>query len=848
MADIQSLLRQLLSAVYGKDVRQAIHDAIHQCYADGKAGSIDLVARENIDLANKRIDNLAKLEEGSTTGDAELQDIRVGADRKIYDSAGEAVRGQVSAKVDKPVEDGIEGQVLARDAEGNIVWKDAMNELEDGIVTPVKTSFFNGFKEDGFLFNIKDINTQYEYISGKSSEYGYIYMGFYLTDYIPYDKDFLFIRNEYDTSWITGLRIIILFYDSEKNYIGSTGNGLTSYKITNMDGYCFEGMKRPEGGAYFRILSDTTSQAYEYFPYLSFYESMPQKKNIVGLDDEVGKNLIKRQNISTFSHNNMADDLYFMLFNTNDFVKAIMPFPVSDSHLYSSVFEVEYNKPYYFRTQTVGTDMNYAYKSLHAYFLCYDESGNILAYSQTSFGTDEYTKKELVYAKDGAGNLVITKITVINEKVKYVRFVSNRNLYNSLPQDIIISFKEMSPDADADDYMFIDSDLLVDYTEKKISDGLATHDSYYTYQRLGILTPLPSDNQYICWAQECMQYDAAKDWFACVMRASPAHEHTTNGTHFCTLDAKTLKSSSISKIVAGDFELAWSCGFAILNDGTYIIIGLSNEDRETPRLLKSTDYGSTWTNEGVVTVDDGAASAKFFSIKLLKSGRLLGVYDDTVNETSATRTIISYSDDNGLTWNSITVSETVGVVEQTFLELDNGTIIAYGRRNNYTWTNKSYLSYSMDNGLTWTEPVASAHIEQGPSDATAFVNYYGNVEVFITHRNNGTPNGYLYHYVATQEDALNDIYTLRSVWMANGQSYSDFTAPCVKCDSRGNALLVYSDSVKGVGQVPTQWNFIYGGINGNDVRCCDGQPSDIMPYSGAKVEKLIAELRELITN
>ena len=41
-----------------------------------------------------RIDQFKRLEAGSTTGDAELQDVRISMDGEVYDNAGEAVRGQ----------------------------------------------------------------------------------------------------------------------------------------------------------------------------------------------------------------------------------------------------------------------------------------------------------------------------------------------------------------------------------------------------------------------------------------------------------------------------------------------------------------------------------------------------------------------------------------------------------------------------------------------------------------------------------------------------------------------------------------------------------------------------------
>lgn len=131
MADsnIEQLLKQILGTKLGKDMRQAIHDGIEQCYEDGKVGAVDLVARQ-------RIDNLSKLEPGSTTGDAELRDIRIGYDGTEYENAGEAVREQVSdlksaiPKVDSTLSN--TGKAADAKATG-----DAINSLSEEILKPI---------------------------------------------------------------------------------------------------------------------------------------------------------------------------------------------------------------------------------------------------------------------------------------------------------------------------------------------------------------------------------------------------------------------------------------------------------------------------------------------------------------------------------------------------------------------------------------------------------------------------------------------------------------------------------------------------------------------------------------
>lgn len=58
MSNIVDNLKTILQGRYGKDVRQAIHDAIQDCYEDGKAGATDLEARQTVDALVPRMDEL----------------------------------------------------------------------------------------------------------------------------------------------------------------------------------------------------------------------------------------------------------------------------------------------------------------------------------------------------------------------------------------------------------------------------------------------------------------------------------------------------------------------------------------------------------------------------------------------------------------------------------------------------------------------------------------------------------------------------------------------------------------------------------------------------------------------
>lgn len=130
MASIQNYLNEIKSAVFGKDVRQAIHDAIEECYntasidhdnanmevklargthntlndrleaneekQENFSEQLDTKAKQiDLEIERNRIDAFTRLEEGSTTGDAELIDGREGAEGITYKTLGQSIRTQV---------------------------------------------------------------------------------------------------------------------------------------------------------------------------------------------------------------------------------------------------------------------------------------------------------------------------------------------------------------------------------------------------------------------------------------------------------------------------------------------------------------------------------------------------------------------------------------------------------------------------------------------------------------------------------------------------------------------------------------------------------------------------------
>ena len=129
MGNIQDLLAQILSARYGRDVRQSIHDAIETCYEDGHAGAIDLQAR-------------------TLLGDTDISGISETVTGAVVELGGAVGTAQTTADGAATVADRAEGK-----ADNALTGLDTKQKsLNNGTFTGNIDTLFNDAEKNGFYF------------------------------------------------------------------------------------------------------------------------------------------------------------------------------------------------------------------------------------------------------------------------------------------------------------------------------------------------------------------------------------------------------------------------------------------------------------------------------------------------------------------------------------------------------------------------------------------------------------------------------------------------------------------------------------------------------------------------
>lgn len=161
---------------------------------------------------SQRMDTFTSLSEGSTTGDAELQDIRVGANGVTYNNAGDAVRGQYSQLKEDLSE--LESSVLKT---VNLINVDELLENKYYDLTNGVLTMGNGKTMSTPLIQVTS-GTYYLYTNTSGSQ---------IFSVCIFDANKNFVRNvpPYDFT----LRPLITITDTEK-YIGIT---MYNEKINN---------------------------------------------------------------------------------------------------------------------------------------------------------------------------------------------------------------------------------------------------------------------------------------------------------------------------------------------------------------------------------------------------------------------------------------------------------------------------------------------------------------------------------------------------------------------------------------------------------------------------------------
>lgn len=450
--------------------------------------------------------------------------------------------------------------------------------------------------------------------------------------------------------------------------------------------------------------------------------------------------------------------------------------------------------------------------------------------------------------KTSTDGLVDTYTIEMSDGTSYTYSVTNGDADDEKIQQYIINWLDEHPEATTT----VQNGSI---TEEKLHEELMEKIKRAGSAKMATVHPIgelfETEYVYNSWVHNNVKYDSVNDRIVVLWSASSGHTETDRHIMMAIVNPRTFEPEEIKIVYDNDGAGAnvATYGFEILDNGTYMTF-LSVYDSALENYGKvvactSSDYGDTWTFKEVTANNlTSNAAYEFFGLTKLSTGRLLMIEYNTKT--------FMYSDDDGATWECATTGQRLH--EPCFIEHSNGsTVVCYGRKTMYGTSNGAYNGtkqkepavwwISTDGGTTWTAKGDSSTItEMTSSNCCASVND-GYVDLYVCSRlPHGDAFGVIYHYYASEDDAINDNWGTPKVVLyplcATGQDFS-YIGCCL--DSEKNTHIFYYDSDGAEGETG-----IYHMIASNNPVAIPVN-SDMtnvvsIPYSRKMVDSLISGL------
>lgn len=482
------------------------------------------------------------------------------------------------------------------------------------------------------------------------------------------------------------------------------------------------------------------------------------------------------------------------------------------------------------------------------------KNGTGTSYDDTEIKTDINTIKTDL----GTEELTTTAKTVkgaVNEVAAQYKDVANKTIIEG--NKIYL--------AKADGTKLDNGTTLPTSTGTILSNNIKT----YKCEDVGELFSPPSN--YIAWCPNNIIYDKEVNQYVIILNCADRHASTKMNRYLCKINADTFVMEELYSIedkikdesgnsVKLAFQYNATTSLILQDDNSYMFFSCikdsSGNDTVDRYRIISADKGKTWTKKELTT-DIKYHPWAFYK---LSSGRLIGGYDYS-------KSGMSYSDDNGVTWTQVIPTTCGGgyEAEPCILELEPNKLIAIARysmegQGIYSSGDSEHaiISYSNDNGTTWTPWQISNTIDNMNASSCCGIVHDGIVEIFTcsrwghndTHYNTDYQNtgksGAIIHYTATIENALNDNFTnLGVIKYADTTEKDDIHAPALVLNTKKDEILIiYMDKGK---SVDCTQQFILGALNGFSYIGANNSNSPIKGYNAKYIDTLFSSLLEKVT-